>query len=375
MNKHNLNKDEIIDSLGYDNKTKNFIRKNLIFLTVSGSHAYGTNTEKSDMDIRGIFVGEPQNILGNNRIDQFENSTNDTVIYELRKALNLIAENNPNMQEILFYDEEDIIFATEEYWNIRKYNQKFISSLARQKYSGYAMSQLKRIHGHSKWITREQNGEFNKKPEMIDYCRFIDLAGNTQKQKCKIEYISKFTFLTHETNTTFKVWKLYDKNKNRIENYNGWFNNENCTFYFKESIDKEDRTFIGLLFFAKDEFNNALDQYNKWKSWKMNRNVDRHETEESFGYDVKHAMHLVRLLRMGYEILTEGKVLVKRPDAKELLEIRNGKWSYNELIAYAENMDKVVLEEAYKNTKLQRSVDKEFVNKILIETYEEFWRK
>jgi hypothetical protein len=372
MNKHNLNKDSIIDSLGYDDKTKEFIRKNLIFLTVSGSHAYGTNTEKSDMDIRGIFVGEKQNILGNDRIDQFENSTNDTVIYELRKALNLIAENNPNVSELLFVDEEDIIYATEEYWNIRKHNQKFISSLARQKYSGYAMSQLKRIHGHSKWIIREKNGEFDKKPEMIDYCRIVTEEGITSKKSQVIEFFSSNTFLTHETNTIFKIWVLPAPRKfswlpinKRLTNLNGWFDNENCTFYFKENIESKNKVFNGLLFFAKDEFTNALDQYKKWKSWKENRNIDRHDLEEKYKMDTKHAAHLVRLLRMGYEILTEGKVLVKRPDAKELLDIRNGKWTYDELIAYAENMDNVVLEEAYKD----------FVNKILVETYEKFWGK
>lgn len=27
----------------------------IIFETIAGSHSYGTNTEKSDIDIRGIF--------------------------------------------------------------------------------------------------------------------------------------------------------------------------------------------------------------------------------------------------------------------------------------------------------------------------------
>lgn len=44
------------------------------------------------------------------------------------------------------------------------------------------------------------------------------------------------------------------------------------------------------------------------------------------GKDVnwKHAMHLIRLLRMGIEIIRDGKVLVKRHDAQSLLKIRNG---------------------------------------------------
>jgi hypothetical protein len=31
---------------------------------------------------------------------------------------------------------------------------------------------------------------------------------------------------------------------------------------------------------------------------------------------------------MGYEILTQGKVIVKRPDREEILAIKNGAWSY-----------------------------------------------
>lgn len=368
MNKHNLNKDQIIDSLGYDKNIKDYINKNLIFLAVSGSHAYGMNTKDSDMDIRGMFIAQPENIIGLDKIEQFENKTNDITIYELTKAIKLISEQNPNMHELLFVDKEDIIFATEEYWNIRGQREKFISSLARQKYSGYAMSQLKRIKGHGKWLTQEKEGKFEKKPGMIDFCRFIDSRdGQTTRDRDNIETLSSWTFLTHETNTIFKVWGL------PWSNLDGWFDNENYTFYFKEEIDKTNRVFLGNLFFSKDEFNQALDNYNKWKTWKENRNSKRHELEEKYNYDTKHAAHLVRLLRMGYEILTEGKVNVKRPDAHELLEIRNGKWTYNKLLEYAENMDKNVLEEAYKNTKLQRSVDRIFVNELLISTYLKFW--
>ena len=38
-------------------------------------------------------------------------------------------------------------------------------------------------------------------------------------------------------------------------------------------------------------------------------------------------------------------------------------------------MDKIVLEEDYKNTKLPRSVDRNFVNEVLIKTYKGFWDK
>jgi uncharacterized protein len=61
--------------------------------------------------------------------------------------------------------------------------------------------------------------------------------------------------------------------------------------------------------------------------------------EQAYGYDTKHAMHLVRLMRMCREILTEGRVVVKRPDREELLAIRNGAWPYEKVVAWAEEQD------------------------------------
>ena len=49
--------------------------------------------------------------------------------------------------------------------------------------------------------------------------------------------------------------------------------------------------------------------------------------------------HLVRLMRTGYELMTTGELKVLRPDAEELLAIRNGAWSYEKIVGYAEEMD------------------------------------
>ena len=43
-------------------RTNKHLGKNILFLTLSGSHAYGTNVEGSDIDIRGA-AGSPD-ILG-----------------------------------------------------------------------------------------------------------------------------------------------------------------------------------------------------------------------------------------------------------------------------------------------------------------------
>ena len=89
--------------------------------------------------------------------------------------------------------------------------------------------------------------------------------------------------------------------------------------------------------------------------------------EKEFGIDLKNCYHLIRLMRMGKEILTDGCVRVYRcDDADELKSIRfgeaikNGNWSVQKIIdwAYAQEEE---LEKLLETTKLP---DKPNVRKI-----------
>lgn len=89
--------------------------------------------------------------------------------------------------------------------------------------------------------------------------------------------------------------------------------------------------------------------------------------------NTKHAMHLVRLLRMGAEALETGILNVKRPDAAELLEIRNGAWTYDELVKYAESMDKHVCEVLYKKTSLPRNPNIKLAAQLIMDIQDMVW--
>ena len=67
---------------------------------------------------------------------------------------------------------------------------------------------------------------------------------------------------------------------------------------------------------------------------KRQNNTGRVTLIEEFGYDVKLFCHAVRLFRMGTEALLTGELKVKRPDAAELLEIRAGKYSFEEAVTF-----------------------------------------
>ena len=89
--------------------------------------------------------------------------------------------------------------------------------------------------------------------------------------------------------------------------------------------------------------------WQQYMSWKTNRNEKRAELESRFGYDTKHASHLIRLLRTGLEILRDGKLSVNRVDAQDLSDIRNGAYSYDEIMTETEHL-KVEIEKFFKIT-------------------------
>lgn len=101
--------------------------------------------------------------------------------------------------------------------------------------------------------------------------------------------------------------------------------------------------------------------------------VTRRNGKVALHANSKHAMHLVRLLRMGVEALRDGEIVVKRPDAEELLAIRNGAWTYEEIVDYAEMMDKEVREVWYKQTSLTKKPDIKFAAQLLMEIQDMVW--
>lgn len=86
---------------------------------------------------------------------------------------------------------------------------------------------------------------------------------------------------------------------------------------------------------------------------------------EKYGYDCKNAAHLIRLLRMGVEFLKDGQMYVARPDAPQLLEIKRGEWTLEQVKAEAERGFKLA-EEVYLKSTLPPGPNKESINKLAV---------
>lgn len=238
-----------------------WLRERTLWLTRAGSHAYGTATPTSDLDLRGVCAAPRRYVLGfAQRFEQFQCPEPDVLVLELRRFFTLAADAQAWALELLFVDEDDVLHRDELFEPVVRERDLFLSRKVRHTFSGYAMAQLKRLRAHRRFI--------------------IDPPGP----------------------------------------------------------DHPD--------------------HQAWTQWNERRTPKRRALEERVGYDSKFGMHVVRLLRMACEVLEQGRVIVRRPDAEELRAIRDGAWSFDELERYAAAMD-AELEEIERRSPLPKSPDRD----------------
>lgn len=318
---------------------KQLAEDNLIYKVRCGSHAYGTNLPTSDLDYAGIFIPPIDYFLGLQAFDLLsEQNQNDKSYYSLRKFANLAVANNPNVLELLFVAEDDILLQTPASEVLRKTRYSFLSQRCKKTFVGYAKAQLHRIRMHTKWLVQEE--------EDMKILLPLAYAGKLTKDwvawrfgKNMIQRVSKQIPVEH-----WEFWESGHILKVESEGLIKLFKSSNIV-----CPEKDDERFFVLkwlqnasgtpvMVFQKHLYDEARKKRDQYITWMAERNPIRHDTEIKFGYDTKHAMHLVRLLRMGYEILTTGDLTVRRPDAQDLLDIRAGKWTYEEVTKYTDEM-------------------------------------
>lgn len=353
-------------NLSYNNprSAEDLMHENLLVKHRAGSHAYGTNIATSDEDYRGIFYGDPINIL--TPFFPVRESTDiteeDTKYYELAHFMKLCLDCNPNIVETLWVDRGDILHCTDAYNMLRLERSKLLSAKVAFTFSGYAVSQLKRIKGHNKWINNPQPEEA---PKPYQYLSVVQWLGAYKNLNPRIGDYKDGHRLVPFGGEVYGI--AADKYRSLWDSHGGLND-------LIEAGDRElYRDFIMIVKWNKQQYKEAKENHRKYWEWKNNRNESRSELEEAHGYDTKHAMHLVRLLRMGEEILTEGVVHVRRPDAEELLAIRNGAWKYEELVKYAEHMDHMILKVLYTTTELRKKADIKTAAKLLMRVQEMVW--
>jgi len=331
-----------------------------IYLTVHGSHAYGTNTPESDLDVRGVCIAPKEYHLGfKNVFEQAEQHEPDLTVFELRKFLRLAAECNPNVIEVLFTDDSDRLQVTPAGEILLANRDIFLSRKAKHTFSGYAISQLRRINLHYRWLKNPPKSAPTRAEFNLPERTLIPADQLAAAQSSISKRMDEWTWheLEHVEPATRQALKnlFFD----RLVEVTMW-SPDNLDAKVWESATRSlgySTNFIELLDLER-RYTAKHREWEQYQGWLKSRNPARAAIEAKYGYDCKHAYHLIRLLRMCREILTEGKVLVRRPDREELLAIRNGAWSYERLVEWAEAQDKELTELAKTSPLPNRPNDK-----------------
>jgi uncharacterized protein len=100
----------------------------------------------------------------------------------------------------------------------------------------------------------------------------------------------------------------------------------------------------------------------------------RHELIGTHGYDIKAAMHVIRLLNEGIELMRSGTITLPRPEKELLITIRTGNYGSLERVLTLANTLFLELEQAGTESKLPEKVDRLRVSKLVSDAYLHHWK-
>ncbi len=261
-----------------------------IFEGITGSRLYGTATPDSDLDTRGVCI-PPLEVL----IDPFMNFNvkdsfdgEDRAIYDLGKFMSLCADANPNIVELLFINGENVLYQKAEWTHIIDHRNLFLSKNIKHRFLGYAFAQLEAIKRHREWFIQPPDHKPTREEFGLRQTPLVSEAG-----------LQNVLSVPHEL-----------------------FLPEHHAELVRERA-----------------YRDAKKKWDNYQQWSKNRNPKRKGTEEKFGYDTKYASHLFRLMYEGKELLLTGNITFPLVDADELLKIKNGFLSYEQVLSLASVME------------------------------------
>lgn len=339
---------------------------------ISGSKAYGTNMAHSDTDIKGVFILPQHKFYGLTYTEQVSDEKNDIVYYEIKRFVELLLKNNPNILELLASPEDCILYRHPSVLRLKP--EFFVSKLCQNTFAQYAFSQIKKAQGLNKKIMNPMD---EKRKSILEFCYIILGHGSTplsaflnkngwQQADCGLVAINHFK----------DTYALFHKSQfSESVDFQGIMSSEKANHVSLSSVPKGIEP-VTILTFNKDGYSKYCKDYADYWTWVNERNEARYATNIAHekNYDSKNMMHVFRLLNMAEEIAQEGKINVRRHDRDFLLSIRKGSFEYDDLVKIAE--DKIGnIQLLFEKSDLPDTPDYQKAEEILISIREDFYQK
>lgn len=268
-------------------RTNEHLGNNIILLGLGGSHAYGTNIESSDTDIRGIALNTKKEILLGKNFEQVLDEHTDTTIYSFNKIITLLCNSNPNVIEMCGLKPNHYLYVSPIGQELLDNKKLFLSKKAVNSFGGYANQQLYRL---------------NQK------------AAHQMSQSALEKHIFK-TLEFMQTDFT-KRYSSFDEDSIKL-----YIDKAVQQGYDTEIFMDVNLTHYPLRDYCSmwSELQSTVNSYGK--IGKRNKRALDH------GKIAKHSMHLIRLYMMCLDILEKEEINTYREKEHDLLmDIRNGKY-------------------------------------------------
>ena len=375
----NMNKEISVEVQAILDKSKGALP---LLIVIRGSHAYGTALPTSDTDYAGVYIQSIEDILGFGYKDQISDSKGDIVFYEIKRFLELIKSNNPNILELLSTPEDCIVYKHPIFDKILDHKSDFITKTCAKSFAGYAIQQIKKSKGQDKKQNWEKDKVERKTP--LDFC----YLHRGEKSISLSEYMvvkgmdQKFCGLSKVPHSKDTYALFYDFKSEEVNNPNTnmkfrgiAFEDSNDIRLSSVPIDCPKNYFIGYISYNKDGYMTHCVDFKSYQTWLENKNEQRWVDVKNHGQkiDGKNMMHCRRLLEMAKEI-GEGKgINVRRHNADYLISIRKGEVDLQTLIDNAE-VDIIEIDKIFNSSQLPNEVSVELINNILIEIRKEIYK-
>lgn len=265
-------------------KDNEHLGENICLLTIGGSHAYGTNVENSDLDIRGVTVERKNEVIGFDNFDSFRCNQTDTEIHALRRMMSLLNNGNPNIIEMLGNLPEYYLYTDDIGKEIILNKNEFLSEKCIKAFEGYALSNLKRLQNY---LSRNLSQSIMEENTLI---------------RCE-QALSSF----NERYTDFE------------ENSIKLFLDDST----KDNLSVEIFCDVNLKHYPLRDFKNITSELNQ--IIKSHNDLNKRNNKKTIEALNKHIMHLFRLLLTGIDLLENGEIITYREkDHDFLMKLRNG---------------------------------------------------
>jgi predicted nucleotidyltransferase len=309
-----------------------------------GAHLYGTSTPQSDLDIKGVYLPSARNILlqqvkpvvSENRPKMHgEKNTSDDVdheAYSLQRYLEFLTQGQAVALDMLFAPDWAMIKPPDQVWlDIQKIAPKLIT---------------KRTTSLVKYC-RKQANKYGIKGSRVAASRIaLDIFRNSEKKYGSQE----------------KLEVIYDDLKQAIDS------NEFLRFIEGKRTDGDTVKYFevcGKKIMLTASIKNAIEVSQKLVDEYGQRAL---AAERNEGVDWKALSHAVRVANEAIELFDTGHITFPRPEAQQLLLIKQGKIEYQQVAEKIEQL-LVGMELTAQKSNLPDAIDINLIDDFVAKHY------